>query len=685
MLYTENKNGIDKLRIVLCLIVCVIIFALFIARLFAWQIIDGDKYKEVSNIAAAYSVPTQAVRGEIYDIDGNPLAINKAIYNLQISKLYIEKDNENDVIIKLLDLIENLNIPWEDKLPIDLENDGGYSFKQDEEDKISYLKKDILELAENASAEECINALTLRYSLDVGVMTERMRRNTISVRYGMEIKGYSMTQPFTLAKNLSKKAVAFISEQTQDTPGVKIAIEYDRYNPDGALAPHIVGTVGAISEEEYNKLKSQGYDFNDTIGKSGIESGMESYLKGEEGELLMIKSADGTVEKASESKEASPGNKVYLTLNSKLQKVANESLAVNITAARENGIAQGEKYSGEDCNSGAVVVMNVKDFSVMAAASYPSYDLQKYSEYDYYNKLINDKHTPLFNRAFNGAYPPGSVFKCCVAAAALQENIITPSTEINCTHIYDYYKADTVKCLGTHGHINMNDAMSQSCNYYFADVGRMLGINTMYLYAQRFGLGVKTGVEMYESNGTLAGRDNDVWYDANTVKAAIGQSDNAFTPLQLATYVSTIANNGVRLKTHLVSRVESYDGDEIIYENNINNPEAVQKTGISESNMKALKKAMREVVTSGTAKSIFGDYEIKIAAKTGTAENSGSDHTTFICYAPYDKPEIAIAVVLEHGAKGKYSMSVAKDIMDEYFKIDRNSTDTDTSSDMENN
>ncbi|MDD5923267.1 MAG: penicillin-binding transpeptidase domain-containing protein [Clostridia bacterium] len=658
---------------------------MFIARLFAWQIVDGDKYKEVSNIAAAYSVPTQAVRGEIYDIDGNPLAINKAIYNLQISKLYIEKDNENNVIIKLLDLIENLNIPWEDELPIALENDGVYSFRQDEDDKISYLKKDILELDENASAKECINALTLRYSLDVGVMTERMRRNTISVRYSMETKGYSMTQPFTLAKDLSKKAVAFISEQTQDLPGVKIAIEYERYNPDGALAPHIIGTVGAISEEEYNKLKTQGYDFNDTIGKSGIESGMESYLKGEEGELLMIKSADGTVEKASESKEASPGNRVYLTLNSELQKIANESLAANITAARENGIVQGEENSGEDCNSGAVVVMNVKDFSVMAAASYPSYDMEKYSEYDYYNKLINDKHTPLFNRAFNGAYPPGSVFKCCVAAAALQENIITPGTEINCTHIYDYYKADPVRCLGTHGDTNLYDAMSQSCNYYFADVGRMLGINTMYLYAQRFGLGVKTGVEMYESKGTLAGRDNDIWYDANTVKAAIGQSDNAFTPLQLATYVSTIANNGVRLKTHLVNRVESFDGSKVIYENDINSPEVVQKTGISDSNMKTLKKAMREVVASGTAQSIFGDYEIKIAAKTGTAENSGSDHTTFICYAPYDKPEIAIAVVLEHGAKGKYSMSVAKDIMDEYFKIDRTNTDTDTSSDNENN
>ncbi len=673
------NSSISKLRITLCFVLSAVIAAVFFARLFVWQIVQGDKYKQVSDIAAAYSVDTQAVRGEILDVDGTPLAINKPIYNLTINKMYVEKNRENEVIEKVLTILNELNIEYNDILPIVYYNDT-YDFAADKEEEISILKSpEMLNINSNASADECMTLLTLRYSLDIGVMTEQMRRDVISVRYAMEKSGYSMTNPYTVAENISEHDLAVIAERTQGVHGIKISVSYERYNPNGTVAPHIVGKAGSISAEEYEQLKNKGYTYNDTIGKSGIESGMEEYLKGSPGQKLMTINADGSVVISDDSKTATPGNTVYLTIDSQIQQVLNRSLEENVTAARENGIAMDSDKSGEDCFSGAAVVLNVKDFSVIAAASYPTFDLQKYSEYDYYTKLVNDEHTPLFNRAFNGLYAPGSVFKCCVAAAALEENIIQPSTQIKCTHIYDYYKSDVVHCMGTHGLIDMFEAMAYSCNYYFADVGRMLGIETMYLYAQRFGLGEKTGVEMYESTGTLAGRDNDVWYDANTVKAAIGQSNNAFTPLQLATYAATIANNGTRLKTHLVSRVTSYDRKETVYENDTDNPTVAKETGISKNNINTVKKAMRKVVTdeNGTANSVFGDYKIPIAAKTGTAENAGSDHATFICFAPYDEPEIAIAVVLEHGAKGKYSMSVAKDIMDSYFNINQ-TTDTDT-------
>lgn len=661
---------------------CVVIFAIFIARLFSWQIVQGSEYRKVSNIAAAYSVTTDAVRGEILDKNGTPLAINEASFDLIIDKLYLKKDSENEVTEYLLTILEQLNIKWNDKLPITINENGKYAFIPDTEDEIEFMKsKDMLNMNFYSSAEECMNKLTQRYSLDKGILTDTMRKNIVGVRYTMERDGYNMTTPFTFAEDLNKKNVAIISEKTQGYNGIQIRTKYKRSYKNGDLAPHIVGTVGKLTAEEYDELKNDGYSYNDSVGKNGIEYGMEKYLRGTSGTQLLTRNADGSVIQTEGGEVAKPGNTVYLTIDAELQKVANKSLAKNVKAAREYGKSLDTDNSGEDCFAGAAVVLNVKDFSVLATATYPSYNLEKYSDYDYYSKLINDKNTPLFNRAFNGAYAPGSIFKCCVTAAALEESVIKTSTAINCTHIYDYYKADPVRCMGTHGVIELFDAMASSCNYYFAEVGRLLGIDAMYLYAERFGLGVRTGVEMYESEGTLAGRDNNVWHEANTVKAAIGQSDNAFTPLQLATYAATIANNGTRLKTHLVDKVVSYDRKTTVYENSENNPVIEAETGISKKNMDSLKKAMRQVVTStyGTANSVFGDYEIDIAAKTGTAENSGSDHVTFICFAPFEKPEIAVAVVLEHGAKGAYSMSVAKDIMDAYFNIDRSkNTDTDT-------
>ena len=313
-------------------------------------------------------------------------------------------------------------------------------------------------------------------------------------------------------------------------------------------------------------------------------------------------------------------------------------------------------------------MLDVNDFSVLAAASYPTYDLNKYSEYDdYYTTLSNDKKSPLYNRAFSGTFEWGSVFKPIVAMAALEEKIITPETKIYCTQKYDYYPSNVVECMHKHEEMDLRSAIAQSCNYYFAEVGRLLGIDTMYLYAEKFGLGEYTGLEIEESKGTLAGRDSTEWQPGNTVQAAIGQSDNAFTPVQLATYAATIANNGVRLKTHIVSKITDYERKEVVAD--YSGAEVEDECGVSQKNLKTVQEDMLGVTQSeeGTGYSVFGGYKVKVAAKTGTAENSGSDHTTFMCYAPYDKPQVAIAVVLEHGVRGKYSMQVAKDLLDAYF------------------
>ena len=311
-------------------------------------------------------------------------------------------------------------------------------------------------------------------------------------------------------------------------------------------------------------------------------------------------------------------------------------------------------------------MLDVKDFSVLAAATYPSYDLSKYNNYKYYSKLANDETSPLYSRAFSGAFAPGSVFKPCVALAGLEEGKITENSTIVCTQNYDYYPTDIVRCMGYHNGINLNTALAVSCNYYFAEVGRKLGINTIYSYAEKFGLGLPTGVEIDESTGILAGRDSTHWTPGNTVQAAIGQSDNAFTPAQLATYVATIANDGTRLKTHLVDKITTYDREKTV-EKTESEVESTLK--VDKKNLKAVQEGMWSVCNEedGIAYGIFGDYGVEVAAKTGTAENSGTDHTVFMCYAPYDKPEVAVAVVIEHGALKKYSCDVAKALLDKYF------------------
>ncbi len=657
-------------RVHICVIILSVIFFGFIVRLFDWQIITGDKYKKLSANSTAYTVTTDATRGEILDCNGAGLAVNRTGYRVAIDKLFMAPENLNDIILKLIDLMNTRHEKWIDVLPISLSDEGEFRFRQNMQDEIKTLKsKDYLDLKQSDSAAKCMDMLRERYELD-DTRDKRELLSLASVHYNMELTGYSNSNPYIFAQDISSDMVAIISENTQGINGVEIQTFLTRNNPSGTLAPHILGALGSISQEEYEEKTAEGknYGFNDSIGKFGIEGAFEDELKGVGGERIVQKNAVGKVTKVARSVDAKPGHTIYLTIDKNLQSVANKALEKQINDARLNGLSEGKGH-GEDCEAGAVVMLSVKDFSVLAAATYPSYDLNKYSNYDdYYIKLSTDKKAPLYDRAFTGAFAPGSVFKPCVAAAALEEGIITPYTQIDCTKYYNYYPTNPVACMGYHGEINLNSAIAQSCNYYFAETGRRLGIETMYLYAEKFGLGEKTGLEIDEGTGILAGRDSSVWQDGNTVQAAIGQSDNAFTPVQLAAYVATIANNGTRLKTHVVKEIRNYERTKTLRK--YNKPEVLNTSGVSSQNLKYVQEAMRSVVASsnGTANSVFGNYKVKLAAKTGTAENSGSDHTVFMCYAPYEKPEVAIAVILEHGAHGKYSMGVAKSLLDEYFK-----------------
>ena len=659
-------------RAAVCALLTVAIFAAFAVRLFTWQIIKSDDYQNDALSSASYTMTTEAGRGEILDRSGKELAVNDPGYMIIFNKLYMKEGTENELINKLIGLMDIRHEEWIDALPIYIDASGAYQFKEDNEATIDFIKsKAMLDMNKYATAQDCMAAFEERFELEESDYTQQEKRDIISVRYNMEFKGYSNSNPYRFAENISRDMIAIIMENSQGFPGVECAGTFVRYYKDSALVPHLIGTVGAISQEEYDSLKDKGYTLDDTIGKSGIESALEEYLKGTGGEKRITKTSDGAIVDEVETVKAKPGDTVYLTIDAKLQDATNRALAQNVKAA-------GKEHS--DCVAGAAVMLDLEDFSVLACSTYPTFDLQKYmTDEKYYSNLMSDSKLPLFDRALTGNFIVGSTFKPCVAAAGLEEGVITGSTNIFCKQNYDYYKTDIIRCMGYHSNQNVEQALANSCNYYFAEVGRRLGIESMDFYAEKFGLGVNTGVEVYESRGILAGRDSEMWFEGNTCQAAIGQSDNAFTPIQLATYAATVANDGVRLRTHFVDKITDYTKTEIILDNSAQ-PEVVETVGVSTENMRIVKSGMRKVVTSGTAKDIFAKYRIPIAAKTGTAENIGTDNVTFIAFAPYDDPKVALAVVIEHGGEGKYSMNTAKAMLDAYFGPEKKTSSKTTSS-----
>lgn len=674
----------ENRRALVCLLLVIVIFASFAVRLFDWQVVQGEYYREEVATTANYRLTSDATRGEIVDCNGVALTTNLTVYSVVIDKLYISQDmTVNDVIKRLFDLFEVMDAKWIDTLPIILDENNNYQFSSDKnaESALEQLaSSEMLDLSVYAPADDYMDALIERYELENYIDDKLLCRNLASVRYNMEMCWFSYSTPYTFAEDISQELTAVISELSQSLPCIDITTVYKRVCVDGNLMPHILGVTGPLTAEDYEDKKDKGYSYNDIIGKFGIESAMEEYLKGKGGTKTVSKNSDGTVISVVGVEPAQPGNTVHLTIDQRLQEVANKSLEKNIKAAKAAGLAAsaeaGEKGYGEDCTAGAVVMLDVKDFSVLAASSYPTYDLTKYNDGDYYMSLLEDKTLPLYDRAFSGSFAPGSVVKPAVALAALEEKVVSEYTPIFCSKTYDYYPSNVVNCMGYHGNQDIYGAITRSCNYYFAEVGRQLGISDMALYMEKMGLGEKTGLEIYETSGFLAGRDSINWLPGNTVQAAIGQSDNTFTPVQLATYAATIANNGVRLKTHIVKKVTSYDRSEVIYENDPEKPQVMADLQLTPYNLSVVQTAMRNVVAdeAGTAYWSFLDFDIPVAGKTGTAENTGSDHTAFICYAPYDNPQVAIAVVLEHGAKGTYSMSVAKDLLNAYFHPEIEST-----------
>lgn len=655
-----------KLPVILIIIITII----FIVRLVQWQFINGETYQNLANSSSSYTVKLEAARGEILDTNGEILAGSTITYNVVMDASKLDGER-NSSLANVLEYMREYDIEWIDRLPITIEN-GEYVFKENTESEQTYLLgSNMLNMDSDTSAVECMEALVERYNCTDYNQEDAL--DIISIRYGMTKTGFSLSEPYIIAEDVPLSFVEIISENSSEIPAIEIKTSSKRDYEDGSLLPHILGTVGLMSSEQYNTFSEegniysssnlQGYSYNDLVGKSGVELYFESDLRGENGSMTVITETASSEMQEIITAEPVDGNNIYLTIDSDLQEMANYSLEKYINQS-----------SASDCYAGAVVVLDVETFGVLAASTYPSYDLGLYQEdSSYYTELLNDEELPLFNRAFNGQFTSGSVMKPLVAIAALEEGVITEDTVYYCDKVYDYYESAPLACIGSHsvGFVSLNQAIYCSCNSFFCEAGRLLGIEAMEVYANLFSLGEKTGLEIYESSGIMTNPEEyeenhgESWVEGVTIQAAIGQADSMFTPLQLATYCATIANDGVRLSTHIYDKTTNYDNSEIIDEYEV---EIAADIGISLETMEIVQSAMLETTTTGTASNVFSSYGIAIAAKTGTAQNpNNSDSVTFIAYAPYDDPEIAVAVVIEYGAESNLAKYVAKDIFDSYF------------------
>lgn len=642
-----KKIAATRTRVVA--IILSVVLVIFSFRAIQLQIFDAEEYRAQASGISKRTAVIKAPRGEIIDCYGRPIATNREGYNIVFYSAYIDKEKLNDTIYDLMVILSDRGYKWRDELPITVTGATAFTNKTT---AVASLKSR-LGLAHYATVENCMDELISKYTLQG--LDPKVQRLIAGVRYTMDVSDFSVSYPYTFAEDISPELMSVVSESGFSKQGVMIEVAQFREYDASTVAPHIIGKVGAIYAENWDKYKKDGYTFSDKVGISGIEAQSEKYLKGTDGEITYTLDASGKIISSEITKEAIPGHTIRLTLDKTIQTAAQKSLKDAIQLCNN---------SGEYVTAGAAVVLNVKTGGVIASANFPTYTYEQESKE--YNKLVTDPDKPLFDRAFNGTYPPGSVFKPLVALAGLQENIMTPTDTIHCGGIYKYYEDYQPKCMRVHGSMNLNWALAKSCNIYFYDIGRRLGINKINSYAKAFGLGGLTGVEVNESAGILAGPDTrDQWFEGLTVQAAIGQSDHAFTPLQLATYTATIANGGTRYKATLIDSIFSYEQDKIILQNK---PIVMNEIKFKEGVFDTVKSGMLSVTEDGTGAAVFDSYSIKIGGKSGTSQNpQGEDHTIFVAFAPFDNPEIAVAVILEHGRYSRYSGTLVKSVLDSYF------------------
>ncbi len=609
------------------------------------------------------------------DRTGTVLADTQMGFNVQLFKTKASEDEMNNSMLILAEIFEKNGDSYIDKFPISV-NPFQYHFNTDED-----LNKwrEANNISNQASPEEAFYVMKDYYG--VTEKDDEKARKIVGLRYTIELEGYSATNALEIAKNVSRQSALAINERGEELPGVSIDVKANRVYTQGSLASHVIGYIGRIDEKEYNANKEK-YEKDDYIGKSGIEQLFEEYLKGENGTKQIDMTVDGATTGEYITKEAIGGANVVLTIDSNLQNIAENALEANIEKIRAGGF--GKQY---DAQGGSVVVINVKTGEILAMVSYPDYEPGEFlngisqAKYDEYSSK-----SALFNRAIQGSYAPGSIFKMVTAIAGLQEGVITPQERIYDTGIYP--KGNNPHCwvydsyhVG-HGSLNVSQALEKSCNYYFYDTGWRLGLERLSAYANYFGLGRKTGIELpFENSGTLASPKtaeemHDTAPESTILSASIGQSYNDFTPVQVAKYTAMLANRGKVVNPTLIKNVVSSDGKQVStteLSEYINNRLGITSKDtdslqIADVNMNAVLEGMRGVTDdTGTAAQIFENFSIPVGGKTGSTEAGDYINAWFVGFAPFDDPEIAVVGMVENGGHGYYVAEVVRDIISEYF------------------
>ena len=680
----EGKEQVN-IRFNIINILVYLIGIILIVQLFNLQVVHGESYREQSNTRLSRTSIIKAARGSILDRSGNELAGVKTENNIEIYKTNISDDELNKSVLNLVELLNKYQIGYDDTFPIKI---NPFEFTISGDELTNWKKK--YKIAEDATAEESFYKFKNKYEITNDNVEEI--RKIISIRYIITTTGYSATKSITIATNVNEEVVAQISERNSDFPGVSISTNAARTYLAGNLAAHVIGYTGKIKEDEYNANKDI-YNIDDIIGKTGIEYVFEKYLKGTDGEKQVEMSVDGTITGETVAKNAIAGSDVVLTIDSNLQKVTQDSLENCINKIRSGGFAQ--TY---DAQGGAAVVMNVNTGEVLATASYPTFEPQWFVggiSQENWAYLRDDSRHPQLNKTIQSTYEPGSTFKMVTAIAGLETGAITTKERINDTGVYRKYNMEW-KCWyytsyhRGHGYQNVTQALQHSCNYFFYETGDRMGIDNLSKYALHFGLGKKTGIELpNEKEGAVASKETYAKLrnggrigPGDVLNASIGQGDNNFTPMQIAKYISSIANGGTVVKPTIVKSILNSDGaevakDEIIQYTNekLGYSDTDDGITISQESVNVAKEGMRMAASEagGTAYNIFKGFNQEVAGKTGSAEagkdKNGNDlvNAWFVCFAPYEKPEVAVVVMIENGGHGNYAAEVARDVLTQYF------------------
>ncbi|HIX64959.1 MAG TPA: penicillin-binding protein [Candidatus Anaerotruncus excrementipullorum] len=677
----KSKWVLVRTGVMIGLFILVLLF--FSLRLMQLQVVEGESLTAQIEQGWTDTQTIKAARGQIFDRNGQPLAVNAVGRDVVINMAYMGDTPVNEVIQRLIGVMEQAGEGWIDNLPITQQAPFRFLDEEAYATQIDRLKRAV-DAQPYATAEDVCALLREKYGLEE--LDDTRFRQVAGVRYEMEQRGFNMRTPYTFATNIRMETVPQIKEQGYRLPGVDVVETPIRQYVSGDIAPHLIGQVGPLYAEQWNAAEKEmtpdgnvvahigdhTYLMNDSIGISGVEQAFESYLRGQDGQRVIVRNNRGDVIDVVEEQPAVPGDSVVLTIDAQLQKVAQDALANKIHSMQQDLVTYPEG-EGHEVDAGAVVVLDVKTGELLAAATYPSYNLATYQQD--YAQLASATPEPLFNRALSASYRPGSTFKPAVALASLAEGVIDRDTTVLCTGQYTRFDDYQPMCEGVHGLVNVLGAINSSCNLFFYDVGYNLGIEKIDEYAHLLGLGVSSGLELPENPGQVASPElksqlhtgEEVeWRPGDVIQAAIGQGDTMLSPLQLANYTATLANGGQRMEVTILKSVRSYNLEQAVYDHE---PQVAASIDAPEA-LEAVKEGMVSVARQGTARGTFASYPLDVAAKTGSPQTPQGINSVFIAYAPADDPEIAVAVVLEKGWEGYTGAPVAKEIFDAYFFSD---------------